>query len=91
VTEAVYAFASAVQNNGPAFAGLAADTTWYNTWCNTTLGLVMLIGRFVPIILAPAIAGPTFVVFPLGVITIVGGLICFPMLIPGLIGERVVG
>ena len=68
----------------------------------------MLIGRFVPIILALAIAGslagirvhvrtratldttgPTFVVFLLGVIVIVGGLIYLPMLILGPIGERI--
>ncbi len=101
-----YAFASVANNNGSAFAGLASDTTWYNTM----LGLAMLIGRFVPIILALAIAGslagirvhartratldttgPTFVVFLLGVIVIVGGLIYLPMLILGPIGERIVG
>ena len=36
-------------------------------------------------------AGPTFVAFLLGVIVIVGGLIYFPMLIPGPIGERIIG
>ncbi len=104
LSEVTYAFASAANNNGSAFAGLAANTTWYNT----TLGLAMLIGRFVPIILALAIAGslagirvhvrtratldttgPTFVVFLLGVIVIVGGLIYLPMLILGPIGERI--
>jgi potassium-transporting ATPase potassium-binding subunit len=106
LTEVTYAFASVAQNNGSAFAGLAANTPWYDT----TLGLVMLVGRFVPIVLALAIAGslagarvhartratldtsgPTFVVFLLGVIVIVGGLIYFPMLILGPIGERIVG
>jgi K+-transporting ATPase ATPase A chain len=106
LTEVTYAFASATQNNGSAFAGLAANTPWYNT----TLGLAMLAGRFIPIILALAIAGslagarvhahtratldttgPTFVVFLLGVIVIVGGLIYLPMLILGPIGERIVG
>lgn len=106
LTEVTYAFASAAQNNGSAFAGLSADTTWYNT----TLGLVMLTGRFVPIVLALAVAGslagarvhartratldttgPTFIIFLLGVIIIVGGLIYFPMLILGPIGERIVG
>ena len=53
LSEVTYAFASAANNNGSAFAGLAANTTWYNTM----LGLAMLIGRFVPIILALAIAG----------------------------------
>jgi len=75
-----------------------------------TLGLVMLVGRFAPIVLALAIAGslagarvhartratldttgPTFVAFLLGVIVVVGGLIYFPMLILGPIGERIVG
>jgi len=106
LTEVTYAFASAAQNNGSAFAGLAANTAWYNT----TLGLVMLIGRFVPILLALALAGslagarthartratldtsgPTFAVFLIGVIVIVGGLIYFPMLILGPIGEQIVG
>lgn len=106
LSEVTYAFASAAQNNGSAFAGLSADTAWYNT----TLGLVMLAGRFVPIVLALAIAGslagarvhvqtratldttgPTFVVFLLGVIVIVGGLIYLPMLILSPIGERIVG
>jgi potassium-transporting ATPase potassium-binding subunit len=106
LTEVTYAFASAANNNGSAFAGLTADTTWYNYM----LGLIMLVGRFAPIVLSLAIAGslagarvhartratldttgPTFVVFLLGVILIVGGLIYFPMLILGPIGERIVG
>ncbi|HBW18276.1 MAG TPA: potassium-transporting ATPase subunit KdpA [Actinobacteria bacterium] len=106
LSEITYAYASVANNNGSAFAGLAANTTWYDT----TLGLVMLVGRFAPIVLALAIAGslagarvhartratldttgPTFVVFLLGVIVIVGGLIYFPMLILGPIGERIVG
>ena len=106
LTEITYAFASAANNNGSAFAGLSANTSWYDT----TLGLVMLIGRFVPIVLALAVAGslagarvhartratldtsgPTFVAFLFGVIIIVGGLIYLPMLILGPIGERIVG
>jgi K+-transporting ATPase ATPase A chain len=106
LSEVTYAFASVANNNGSALAGLGADTAWYNT----LLGLAMLIGRFVPIVLALAIAGslagarvhartratldttgPTFVVFLLGVIVIVGGLIYLPMLILGPIGERIVG
>jgi K+-transporting ATPase ATPase A chain len=106
LSEITYAFASVANNNGSAFAGLAANTTWYNT----TLGIAMLMGRFLPIVLALAIAGslagarvhaqtratldtpgPTFVVFLLGVIVIVGGLIYLPMLILGPIGERIVG
>jgi K+-transporting ATPase ATPase A chain len=106
LTEVMYAYASVAQNNGSAFAGLAADTPWYNI----TLGLAMLIGRFAPIVLALAIAGSlagarvhartratldtaglTFAGFLVGVIVIVGGLIYFPMLILGPIGERIVG
>lgn len=53
LSEIVYAFTSAAHNNGSAFGGLSADTAWYNT----TLGLAMLAGRFVPIVLVLAIAG----------------------------------
>jgi len=106
LSEVTYAFASVANNNGSAFAGLSANTPWYDV----SLGLVMLVGRFAPIVLALAIAGslagarvhartratldtsgPTFVAFLLGVIVIVGGLIYFPMLILGPIGERIVG
>jgi potassium-transporting ATPase potassium-binding subunit len=106
LSEVTYAYASVTNNNGSAFAGLSANTPWYDV----TLGLAMLIGRFAPIVLALAIAGslagarvhartratldtsgPTFAVFLLGVIVIVGGLIYFPMLILGPIGERIVG
>ncbi|OZG69677.1 potassium-transporting ATPase subunit KdpA [Bifidobacterium eulemuris] len=52
-TEVVYAFTSAANNNGSAFAGLAADTLWFDT----ALGVVMLLGRFVPIVLVVALAG----------------------------------
>ncbi|HET6189804.1 MAG TPA: potassium-transporting ATPase subunit KdpA [Trebonia sp.] len=82
LTEVTYAYASVAQNNGSAFAGLAANTTWYDV----TLGLTMLIGRFAPIVLALAIAGSLA-----GVIVIVGGLIYFLMLILGPIGERITG
>jgi potassium-transporting ATPase potassium-binding subunit len=106
LSEVTYAYASVANNNGSAFAGLAANTTWYDI----TLALTMLIGRFGPIVLALAVAGslagarvhartratldtagPTFVAFLLGVIVIVGGLIYFPMLILGPIGERIIG
>jgi K+-transporting ATPase ATPase A chain len=106
LSEVTYAFASVANNNGSAFAGLGANTDYYNT----LLALAMLVGRFVPIVLALAIAGslagarvhartratldttgPTFVVFLIGVIVIVGGLIYLPMLILGPIGERIVG
>ena len=106
LTEITYAYASVAQNNGSAFAGLAANTPWYDV----TLGLTMLVGRFAPIVLALAIAGSlagarvhartratldtaglTFAGFLVGVIVIVGGLIYFPILILGPVGERIVG
>lgn len=53
LSEVLYAFTSAANNNGSAFAGLAADSTWYET----ALGIAMLIGRFLPMILVLALAG----------------------------------
>ena len=53
LSEVLYAFTSAANNNGSAFAGLSANTTWYNT----ALGLAMLIGRFLPMLLVLALAG----------------------------------
>ncbi|MGW8566564.1 potassium-transporting ATPase subunit KdpA [Isoptericola sp. NPDC055881] len=53
LTEVLYAFASAGNNNGSAFAGLTSGTTFYDT----LLGLAMLAGRFVPIALVLALAG----------------------------------
>jgi K+-transporting ATPase ATPase A chain len=53
LSEVLYAFTSAANNNGSAFAGLSANTVWYNT----ALGLAMVFGRFVPIILVLALAG----------------------------------
>jgi K+-transporting ATPase ATPase A chain len=106
LTEITYAYVSVAQNNGSAFAGLSANTPWYDI----TLGLTMLVGRFGPIVLALAIAGSlagarvhaktratldtgslTFAVFLVGVVVIVGGLIYFPMLILGPVGERIAG
>lgn len=52
-SEVLYAFTSASNNNGSAFAGLAADTPWFNT----VLGLAMLLGRFLPIVFVLALAG----------------------------------
>ena len=52
-SEILYAYSSAAANNGSAFGGLSGNTTWYNI----TLGIVMLIGRFLVIIPALAIAG----------------------------------
>ncbi|MBK9526802.1 MAG: potassium-transporting ATPase subunit KdpA [Acidobacteria bacterium] len=53
LSEILYAFTSATGNNGSAFAGLNANTLWYNT----TLGIAMLIGRFLMIVPVLAIAG----------------------------------
>jgi len=53
LSEILYAFAQASQNNGSAFAGLNANTVWYNT----SIGIVIVIGRFIPIVAALAIAG----------------------------------
>ncbi|HEX6874996.1 MAG TPA: potassium-transporting ATPase subunit KdpA [Nocardioidaceae bacterium] len=53
LSEVLYAFTSAGNNNGSAFAGLAANTTWYNT----ALGLAMLTGRFLPMIFVLGLAG----------------------------------
>jgi K+-transporting ATPase ATPase A chain len=53
LSEVLYAFTSAANNNGSAFAGLTANTTWYNT----ALGLAMVFGRFLPMILLLALAG----------------------------------
>jgi K+-transporting ATPase ATPase A chain len=103
LSEIVYAFVSATGNNGSAFAGLNADTLWYNT----TMGIAMLIGRFLMIVPMMAIAGnlatkkivppsagtfpvhtPLFVVLLIGVILIVGALTFFPMLSLGPIVEQ---
>lgn len=53
MSEVLYAFTSAANNNGSAFAGLTANTPWLNT----ALGVTMLLGRFVPIVLVLALAG----------------------------------
>ncbi|RDI69429.1 potassium-transporting ATPase subunit KdpA [Nocardia pseudobrasiliensis] len=53
LTEVLYAFTSAANNNGSAFAGLSGNTVWWNT----ALGLAMVLGRFIPIIFVLALAG----------------------------------
>jgi potassium-transporting ATPase potassium-binding subunit len=53
LSEVLYAFTSAANNNGSAFAGISVNTVWYNT----ALGLAMVIGRFLPMILVLALAG----------------------------------
>src|SRR5262252_2313419 len=103
LSEMLYAYSSANGNNGSAFAGLNANTPWYNT----TIGLAMLIGRFlmiVPIIamagslakkrIAPPssgtfpVSGVTFVVLLLGTILLVGALNFLPGLTLGPIVEH---
>ena len=103
LTEILYAFSSAAGNNGSAFAGLDADTHWFNL----ALGLAMLIGRFWMIILVLAIAGvmagkkvappsagtfpttgPLFLVLLIGVIIIVGALTFLPALSLGPVVEH---
>jgi K+-transporting ATPase ATPase A chain len=105
LSEILYAYTSATGNNGSAFAGLNANTPWYNV----SLGLAMLVGRFLMIVPALAIAGslvgkkavaqslgifPTngslFVVLLVGVIIIVGALTFFPALALGPIVEHFV-
>ncbi|HEY4990894.1 MAG TPA: potassium-transporting ATPase subunit KdpA [Nakamurella sp.] len=53
LSEVLYAFTSAANNNGSAFAGLAVNTAWYNT----ALGVVMLLGRLLPMIFVLGLAG----------------------------------
>jgi potassium-transporting ATPase potassium-binding subunit len=53
LSEVLYAYTSAGNNNGSAFAGISVNTTWYNT----TLGIAMLLGRFLPIVFVLALAG----------------------------------
>ena len=103
LSEIIYAYSSANGNNGSAFAGLTANTPWYNT----TIGLAMLIGRFlmiVPILamagslaqkkIAPPsagtfpVAGVTFVVLLLGTVLLVGALNFLPALTLGPIVEH---
>ncbi|MCP2316995.1 K+-transporting ATPase ATPase A chain [Nocardia amikacinitolerans] len=53
LSEVLYAFTSAANNNGSAFAGLSGNTEWFNT----ALGLAMVLGRFLPIVFVLALAG----------------------------------
>jgi K+-transporting ATPase ATPase A chain len=53
LSEVLYAFTSAANNNGSAFAGISVNTTWYNT----ALGLAMLVGRFLPMVFVLGLAG----------------------------------
>ncbi|BCZ23134.1 potassium-transporting ATPase subunit KdpA [Mycobacterium senriense] len=104
LSEVLYAFTSAGNNNGSAFAGLSVNTDWYNT----ALGLAMVIGRFLPIVLVLALAGslarqgstpdsagtlpthrPQFVGMVAGVTLIVVALTFLPMLALGPLAEGI--
>jgi potassium-transporting ATPase potassium-binding subunit len=103
LSEILYAYTSATGNNGSAFAGLNANTHWYNS----TLGIAMFVGRFLMLIPMLAIAGnlaakksvpatagtfpvttPLFTTLLTGVIVIVGALTFFPALSLGPILEH---
>jgi potassium-transporting ATPase potassium-binding subunit len=103
LSEILYAFTSGTGNNGSAFAGISANTLWYNT----TIGVAMLFGRFMMIIPMLAIAGnlarkkpippslgtfpvttPLFTTLLVSVIVIVGALTFFPVLSLGPIVEH---
>jgi K+-transporting ATPase ATPase A chain len=103
LSEILYAYSSANGNNGSAFAGLNANTPWYNT----TLGIAMLVGRFLMIVpimglagslaqkrISPPsagtfpVAGGTFVVLLLGTVLLVGALNYLPALTLGPIVEH---
>jgi len=103
LSEILYAFTSGTGNNGSAFAGISANTLWYNT----AIGVAMLLGRFMMIIPMLAIAGnlarkktvppslgtfpvttPLFTTLLVSVIVIVGALTFFPVLSLGPIVEH---
>ncbi|WP_353115062.1 potassium-transporting ATPase subunit KdpA [Microbacterium sp.] len=105
LSEVLYAFTSAANNNGSAFAGLTANTPWLNT----ALGVAMLLGRFLPIVLVLALAGslaaqqrlpetagtlpthrPLFVGLLLTVTIIITALTYFPVLTLGPLAEGLV-
>jgi potassium-transporting ATPase potassium-binding subunit len=106
LTEVVYAFTSVAHNNGSGFAGISANTQWFNT----TFGVAMLIGRYMLIIAALAIAGslvrkravpmsagtlrtdtPLFTAMLVAVTVIVTGLTYFPALALGPLAEHFSG
>ncbi len=106
LTEMVYTYTSAANNNGSSFAGITANTQWYNT----TLGITMLIGRYFTIIPVMAIAGslvrkqtaritagtfrtdtPLFAGLLVAVTVVLVGLIYFPILALGPIVEHLAG
>ncbi|MFJ7063336.1 potassium-transporting ATPase subunit KdpA [Streptomyces microflavus] len=101
-SEILYAYTSGANNNGSAFAGLNADTQWFNT----TIGIAMLLGRFLPIVFVLALAGslaeqkpvpetagtlrtdkPLYTGLLVGTILIITGLTYFPALALGPLAE----
>ncbi|MFF5932183.1 potassium-transporting ATPase subunit KdpA [Streptomyces sp. NPDC012508] len=101
-SEILYAFTSGANNNGSAFAGLNADTPWFNS----TIGIAMLLGRFLPMVFVLALAGslaeqkpvpetagtlrtekPLFTGLLVGTIMIITGLTYFPALALGPLAE----
>ncbi|WP_330241072.1 potassium-transporting ATPase subunit KdpA [Streptomyces sp. NBC_00525] len=101
-SEILYAYTSGANNNGSAFAGLNADTPWFNT----TIGLAMLLGRFLPMVFVLALAGslaeqrpvpadsgtlathtPLFGGLLAAVVVVVAGLTYFPALALGPLAE----
>lgn len=101
-SEILYAYTSGANNNGSAFAGLNADTQWFNT----SIGIAMLLGRFLPMVFVLALAGslaeqrpvpttagtlrtdkPLFSGLLVGTIMIVAGLTYFPALALGPLAE----
>jgi potassium-transporting ATPase potassium-binding subunit len=101
--EILYAFSSAANNNGSAFAGISANTLFYNT----ALGLTMWLGRYWPIVAVLAVAGslaakkrvpvtagtmpthgPTFVILLIGTVLLVGALTFVPALALGPVVEH---
>ena len=104
LSEVLYAFTSAANNNGSAFAGLSGNTVWYNT----ALGMAMGFGRFLPMIFVLALAGslarqgttpqslgtlpthrPQFVGMVAGVTVILVALTFLPMLALGPLAEGI--
>jgi potassium-transporting ATPase potassium-binding subunit len=104
LSEVLYAFTSAANNNGSPFAGITVNTEWYNT----ALGLAMAFGRFLPIIFVLALAGalakqgktpdsigtlpthrPQFVGMVAGVTLILVALTFLPMLALGPLAEGI--
>jgi K+-transporting ATPase ATPase A chain len=101
-SEVLYAFTSASNNNGSAFAGLTANTPWFNT----ALGVAMLAGRFLPMVFVLALAGslaaqdkipttagtlpthrPQFIGLLIGTVVIVSALTYLPVLALGPLAE----